>query len=153
MKAKVTAIAVSAVLGLSTATSQVAAEASYERQVIALTNEERAAHGCGALTQHAALTEAARGHSNDMATRNEMTHQGANGSDTGDRLKQVGYPASSWAENVAYGQPTPEEVVDAWMASPGHRANILDCGLAEIGVGHVVNKQGVPYWTQDFGTR
>lgn len=152
MKA-VTAIAVSAVLGLGAATGQVAAEPSYERQVITLTNQERAAHGCGPLTQNAALTRAARGHSKEMATRNRMTHHGANGSDAGDRVKQAGYPATKWAENIAYGQATPKEVVDVWMDSSGHRANILDCGLTEIGVGHVVNKQGVPYWTQDFGTR
>lgn len=153
MKATVTAIAVSAVLGLGAATGQVAADPSYERQVITLTNQERAANGCGALTQHGALTGAARGHSSEMATRNEMTHYGANGSDAGDRVKQAGYPARQWAENIAYGQATPREVVDAWMNSSGHRANILDCGLTEIGVGHVVNEQGVPYWTQNFGTR
>ncbi|MFI7673175.1 CAP domain-containing protein [Actinophytocola sp. NPDC049390] len=148
-----TAIAVSAVLGLGAATGQVAADPSYERQVITLTNQERAIHGCGALTQHAALTRAARGHSEEMAVRDEMTHHGANGSDAGDRVRQAGYPARKWAENIAYGQATPEEVVDAWMGSSGHRANILDCGLAEIGVGHVVNERGVPYWTQNFGTR
>lgn len=153
MKGKIAAIAVSAALGLGASTGQVAADPSYEQQVITLTNQERAAHGCGALTQHAALTTAARGHTNDMATRNEMTHQGANGSDAGDRVRQAGYPATTWAENIAYGQATPQEVVDDWMASPGHRENILDCQLTEIGVGHVVNKQGVPYWTQDFGTR
>jgi uncharacterized protein YkwD len=153
MKATITAIAASAALGLGTVTGQVAAAPGYEQQVITLTNHERAAHGCGALTQNAALTRAARGHSRDMAARGQMTHYGANGSDAGDRVKQAGYPATKWAENIAYGQATPREVVDAWMDSSGHRANILDCGLSEIGVGHVVNRQGVPYWTQDFGTR
>jgi uncharacterized protein YkwD len=153
MKATVTAIAVSAVLGLGAATGQAAADPSYERQVIALTNQERTANGCGALTEHATLTRAARGHTEDMAARNEMTHYGANGSDAGDRVKQAGYPARQWAENIAYGQATPQEVVDAWMDSSGHRANILDCRLTEIGVGHVVDEHGVPYWTQDFGDR
>lgn len=153
MKATVTAIAVSAVLGLGAAPGQAAADPSYERQVVALTNQERTANGCGALTEHTTLTRAARGHTEDMAARNEMTHYGANGSDAGDRVKQAGYPARQWAENIAYGQATPEEVVDAWMDSSGHRANILDCRLTEIGVGHVVDEQGVPYWTQDFGDR
>jgi uncharacterized protein YkwD len=82
-----------------------------------------------------------------------MSHQGTNGSDPGDRITQAGYAAEKWAENVAFGQPSPREVVDAWMRSADHRANILDCGLVEIGVGHVVNDEGVAYWTQDFGTR
>jgi uncharacterized protein YkwD len=153
MNRTVTAIAGAAVLALSVGTGTAHADPSYERQVIALANEHRAAGGCGALVENADLVEAARGHSNHMAATNHMSHYGANGSDVGDRIAQAGYPATRWAENVAYGQPTPREVVDSWMASPGHRANILDCGLAEIGVGHVVNKEGVPYWTQDFGTR
>jgi uncharacterized protein YkwD len=148
-----TAIAVSVVMGFGATTGQAAAEPSYERQVITLTNQERTAHGCGALTQHSALTTAARGHTRDMADRDEMTHHGSNGSDAGDRVKQAGYPARKWAENIAYGQATPQEVVEAWMDSSGHRANILNCRLTEIGVGHVVNEDGVPYWTQNFGTR
>jgi uncharacterized protein YkwD len=153
MHRKVTAIAISAVVGLGVATSPANADANYERQVITLTNQERAAHGCGALTGNGALTRAARGHSGDMAASNNMSHYGTNGSDAADRMKQAGYAPKKWAENVAYGQKTPKEVVDGWMNSSGHRANILDCRLTEIGVGHVVNRQGVPYWTQDFGTR
>jgi uncharacterized protein YkwD len=133
--------------------SPASADPSYERQVVSLTNQQRAANGCGALTQNGALTTAARGHSDEMAASDNMSHYGANGSQPADRMKQAGYPVKKWAENVAYGQATPEEVVNAWMRSPGHRANILNCRLAEIGVGHVVDSRGVPYWTQDFATR
>jgi uncharacterized protein YkwD len=153
MKNALTTVAISAALGLSGLTGQAQAEPTYEQQVIALTNEHRTANGCGGLAENSALRTAARGHSSDMAAHDQMTHQGTNGSDPGDRITQSGYPATKWAENVAFGQPSPKEVVDAWMQSPGHRANILDCGLSEIGVGHVVNPEGVPYWTQDFGTR
>lgn len=153
MRRAVTTIAMSAVLGLGAGISPVHAEPGFEQQVISLTNQHRTAHGCGALAGNAALTNAARKHSNEMAANNTMTHYGANGSDAGDRIAQAGYVATRWAENVAYGQTTPREVVDSWMASPGHRVNILDCRLAEIGVGHTVNKAGVPYWTQDFGSR
>jgi uncharacterized protein YkwD len=153
MNRKVTAIAISAILGWGVATSPANADPSYERQVLTLTNQQRTAHGCGALTENAALTRAARGHSSEMAASNTMSHYGANGSNAADRMKQAGYPVRKWAENVAYGQTTPQEVVNAWMNSPGHRRNILNCRLAEIGVGHVMNQQGAPYWTQDFATR
>ncbi|MFL6119555.1 CAP domain-containing protein [Actinophytocola sp.] len=149
----VTAIAVSTLIGLGAATSPVHADPSFEQQVISLTNQQRTANGCGALAENGALDTAARGHSGEMARTDNMSHTGANGSDVGDRLSQAGYSATKWAENIAYGQRTPQEVVDAWMRSPEHRANILDCSLAEIGVGYVANKDGVPYWTQDFGTR
>jgi uncharacterized protein YkwD len=153
MKRVITTIAVASALGLSAGTGTVRAEPSHEQQVIALTNTHRAAQGCGGLAENAALREAARGHSGDMATHENLSHQGTDGSDPGDRITQAGYQASKWAENVASGQPSPQEVVDAWMQSDGHRANILDCGLTEIGVGHVVNAEGVAYWTQDFGMR
>ncbi|MBB4906095.1 CAP domain-containing protein [Actinophytocola algeriensis] len=153
MKNALTTVAMSAALGLCGVTGAAQAEPSYEQQVIALTNEHRTAKGCAGLAENGALRTAARGHSRDMAAHDHMSHQGTNGSDPGDRITQSGYPAKKWAENVAYGQPSPKAVVDAWMRSSGHRANILDCGLSEIGVGHVVNAEGVPYWTQDFGTR
>jgi uncharacterized protein YkwD len=153
MNRKLTAIAISAVLGWGVATSQANADPSYESQVVTLTNQQRAAHGCGALAENAALDRAARGHSGEMAASNTMSHYGSNGSNAADRMKQAGYPVKQWAENVAYGQASPQEVVNAWMNSPGHRDNILNCRLAEIGVGYVVNGQGVPYWTQDFATR
>lgn len=152
MYRSITSIAMSAALTMSAAVSTAPANPTYEIQVITLTNQQRTANGCGALTVNGALTNAARGHSREMSARKLMTHTGANGSDPADRIARAGYSARKWAENVASGQSTPEEVVDAWMASPGHRANILDCGLTDIGVGHRVSHAGVPYWTQDFGT-
>ncbi len=153
MRRAITTLAIAAALGVGAGTGVVQADPGYEQQVIDLTNQHRAAQGCGALAANAALTGAARGHSGDMAKRDQMTHSGANGSDAGDRIAAAGYTATKWAENVASGHRTPREVVDSWLASPEHRANILDCAFTEIGVGHVVNARGVPYWTQDFGTR
>ncbi|TDV56574.1 CAP domain-containing protein [Actinophytocola oryzae] len=150
---RTTTIAVAAALGLSGVTGVARAASSYGQQVIALTNDQRAAHGCGRLAANNALGAAARGHSGDMARHSSMSHEGTDGSDPGDRITGAGYPATEWAENVAYGQSTPKEVVTAWMDSPGHRANILNCELAEIGVGRAVNNKGVAYWTQDFGAR
>lgn len=148
----ISSIAMSAALVMGAAVSTAPASPNYESQVITLTNRQRTANGCGALGANTALTNAARGHSKDMSARNKMTHNSPDGSGPAKRITRAGYSARKWAENVASGQSTPQEVVDAWMASPDHRANILDCGLTDIGVGHRVNSKGVPYWTQDFGT-
>jgi uncharacterized protein YkwD len=153
MNRSVTVTVVSAVLGLSVGAGAAQGDPSYEQQVVALTNQQRTAQGCPALAENPALTNAARGHSDDMAAHNTMSHYGANGEDVGDRISDAGYTANRWAENIAYGQPTPQEVVNTWMASPGHRDNILDCRMADIGVGHSVSPQGQPYWTQDFGAQ
>jgi len=124
--------------------------AGYEAEVIRLTNVERAKAGCAALTTDARLTNAARLHSQDMVTKNFFSHTGSNGSTFVTREQAAGYPSPS-AENIAWGQRTPAEVMSAWMNSAGHKANILSCGSHAVGVGVVLNAQGAPYWTQDFG--
>jgi uncharacterized protein YkwD len=78
-----------------------------------------------------------------------MSHTGSDGSSPGDRITRAGYTWSAYGENVAYGYATPEQVMNGWMNSPGHRANILNCSFKEIGVGLA---QPGSYWTQDFGT-
>lgn len=124
--------------------------AAYESEVIRLTNVERAKVGCGALRTDSRLTDAARLHSQDMVTKNYFDHTGSNGSTFVTREQAAGYPSPS-AENIAWGQRTPAEVMTAWMNSAGHKANILNCGSVAVGVGVVLTSSGVPYWTQDFG--
>lgn len=125
-------------------------------RVIELTNQQRLANGCQALTMNDKLNLAAYRHSEDMALRDFFSHTGSNGSDPGDRISAVGYNYWGWAENIAAGQSTAEAVMNAWMNSPGHRANILDCDMREIGVGHyyLQNDTGQVnynhYWTQVF---
>ncbi|MFE5215780.1 CAP domain-containing protein [Streptomyces sp. NPDC056626] len=114
-----------------------------------LVNAERAKAGCQPLTLNSTLTKAAQAHSADMAAHQNMSHTGSDGSTPGDRITRAGYTWSSYGENVAYGYSTPEQVMDGWMTSPGHRANILNCSFKEIGVGLA---QPNSYWTQDFGT-
>ncbi len=126
------------------------APGSAADQVIGLTNAQRAKAGCPALRADTRLTRAAQAHSSDMAARGVLSHNSAAG-DPGARIRAVGYSARGWAENIASGQRGPSEVVDAWMRSPGHRANILNCGLRDIGVGLAQGRNGTPYWTQDFG--
>jgi uncharacterized protein YkwD len=129
-----------------------AANASYENQVVTLTNQERAKAGCPALTVDSRLTAAARGHSQDMATRNYFDHNTPEGVTPWTRITNAGYHYTSAAENIAEGQPTPDAVMTAWMNSTGHRENILNCKLRNIGVGLAYNAKHTPYWTQDFGS-
>jgi uncharacterized protein YkwD len=97
----------------------------------------------------ARLARAARAHSADMDHRHYFDHDSRDGRSPWDRIKAAGYPAPG-AENIAMGQPTAASVMNAWMNSSGHRANILNCGLKSIGVG-VQYDSGGPWWTEDFG--
>ncbi|WP_129311067.1 sigma-70 family RNA polymerase sigma factor [Streptomyces sp. L2] len=121
-------------------------------QVVALVNKERATAGCGPVTENAQLEKAAQGHSDDMAARNFFDHTNPDGADPGQRITAAGYRWSTYGENIAMGQQTPQAVMDAWMNSPGHRANILNCSFKDIGVG-VHRGSGGPWWTQDFGAK
>lgn len=123
--------------------------ASYEAEVVALTNGQRAAHGCPALRDDPRLRAAAIAHSVDMRVRDYFAHNTPDGVTPWTRIEDQGYSDPS-AENIARGQPTPQAVVEAWMNSAGHRANILNCSSKAIGVGVQFGPDG-PWWTQDFG--
>ncbi|WP_330461439.1 sigma-70 family RNA polymerase sigma factor [Streptomyces sp. NBC_00820] len=129
-----------------------AAPADTVAQVVELVNKERATAGCGALTEDPQLEKAAQGHSDDMAARDFFEHTNPDGTDPGQRIIAAGYHWSTYGENIAEGQPTPQAVMEAWMNSPGHRANILNCAFKNIGVG-VHKGSGGPWWTQDFGAK
>ncbi|MEU2714255.1 sigma-70 family RNA polymerase sigma factor [Streptomyces sp. NPDC007205] len=121
-------------------------------QVVALVNKERAAAGCGPLAEDPQLQKAAQGQSDDMAARHFFDHTNPDGADPGQRITAAGYRWSTYGENIAQGQQTAAAVMDSWMNSPGHRANILNCSFKDIGVG-VHKGTGGPWWTQDFGAR
>ena len=121
-------------------------------QVVALVNQERAKAGCGALTEDPQLEKAAQGHSDDMAARGFFDHTNPDGADPGQRITAAGYKWSTYGENIAQGQQTAAAVMESWMNSPGHRANILNCSFKDIGVG-VHKGSGGPWWTQDFGAK
>jgi uncharacterized protein YkwD len=125
-----------------------------ENEVVRLTNAERAKGGCQPLKHDPQLQKAARGHSADMAANNYFSHTSQDGRSFMDRIRQAGFTGGrGWAENIAMGQRTPAEVVNAWMNSSGHRANIMNCSYNLIGVGAVKNSRGQIYWTQDFAAR
>ncbi|CAL9344872.1 hypothetical protein SUDANB106_00352 [Streptomyces sp. enrichment culture] len=126
-------------------------ESGPEAQVLALVNKERAAAGCGPVTADARLTRAADDYSDTMAVSGVLSHTGPDGSTMADRVEAAGYAWSNLGENIARGQADARAVMDAWMNSPGHRANILNCAFEELGVG-VHFGDGGPWWTQNFGT-
>jgi uncharacterized protein YkwD len=120
-------------------------------RVVAIVNAQRAANGCGAVEINTRLTTAAQLHSQDQAAHNTMSHTGSDGSTPWQRAERAGYQ-SAIGENVAYGYRTPEAVMDGWMNSSGHRANILNCQAEAIGVGIAPASDGTLYWTQMFGS-
>ena len=120
--------------------------------MVALVNAERAKAGCGPLKEDPQLRAAAQGHSDDMAKRDFFSHPNPDGADPGKRTTAAGYKWSTYGENIARGQQTPESVMDSWMKSPGHRANILNCSFKDIGVG-IHEGPGGPWWTQNFGAK
>ncbi len=127
-------------------------------KVLELTNSYRLQAGLQALRLNIQLSNAAYSHSEDMAQRDYFDHKGSDGSYAGDRATKAGYQYSYLGENIAAGYTTPEEVVQAWMNSEGHRANILNPNFQEIGIGYYYlendtgNVNMYDYWTQNFGT-
>ncbi|MET7327915.1 CAP domain-containing protein [Nonomuraea sp. NPDC005650] len=125
-----------------------------ENEVLRLTNAERAKGGCQPLKHDPQLRAAAFGHSDDMAKQGFFDHTSKDGRSFMDRIRGAGFSGgNAFAENIAFGQPSPASVVDGWMKSEGHRANIMNCRYNLIGVGVAKNSQGRIYWTQDFAAR
>ncbi|PDV99260.1 hypothetical protein A9Q02_12930 [Candidatus Chloroploca asiatica] len=126
----------------------------FVNEVLAATNAYRAQAGCAPLTLSPLLTTSAQRHTDDMASNNFVSHTGSDGSSPWDRIRATGYTYSRAAENIAAGYTCPQQVVEAWYNSDGHRANMLNCALTEIGIGYTHNETSLYkyYWTQDFAT-
>lgn len=133
-----------------------------EDQVLVLTNERRAEGAvCGdqsfdpapPLENNDILRCAARRHSQDMVDREYFSHYSPDGESPADRLADAGYTGSNWGENIAYNPSTAEQVVQGWMDSPGHCANIMRADFNEIGVGFADDPASTHrrMWTQKFG--
>jgi len=127
---------------------------SFEDQVLTLINAERAAKGLNPLARDSRLDTAARLHSADMACSNYFSHDSLDGSSPWDRIHRQGYEYWFAAENIAAGYGTPAAVVDGWMNSSGHRANILNPDLTQIGIGYAYKGTSDydSYWTTDFAS-
>ncbi len=124
-----------------------------EQQVVDLINQIRRQNNLSILTIDSRLMTAAEGHTLDMAQHSFFAHEGSDGSTVGDRLTRQGYAWSFYAENLACGYDSPGAVVQGWMDSPAHRANLLAAEAHQIGVGYAAGAQGSnchTYWTADF---
>ncbi|MFJ4839173.1 CAP domain-containing protein [Streptomyces sp. NPDC088746] len=117
--------------------------------VLTLVNQERAKVGCSPVTTSASLTALAQDFSEDMAARDFFGHTDPDGATPWDRAAAAGVQGLG-GENIARGQADAQAVMDAWMNSDGHRANILNCDYKTLGVGVHLGSGG-PWWTQDFG--
>jgi uncharacterized protein YkwD len=124
--------------------------ATMESDVVTLTNQQRAQNGCAPVTVDSRITTAARAHSAWMAGTGSFSHVGNGGSTFDARIRAAGY-ATPRSENIAWGYRSGAEVMDGWMNSAGHRANILDCSAKTVGVGIAYASNGNPYFTEDFG--
>ncbi|WP_128378256.1 CAP domain-containing protein [Streptomyces cavernae] len=121
------------------------------QEVVGLTNAERSRAGLPPLAVDALLTAAAQAHSTDMVVRAFYSHTSPDGSEPWDRAAAAGSTRRTIGENIACGQRSPAEVVDGWMNSPGHRANILKPAFTHIGIGFAGGGKAGTYWTQLFG--
>ena len=120
---------------------------SYEHEVVRLVNEIRVKNGLKTLTEDWELSRVARYKSQDMKDNNYFSHTSPVYGSPFEMMKSFGISYRHAAENIAKGQSTPQAVVNSWMNSSGHRANILNSSYTKIGVGYV--KSG-HYWTQMF---
>ncbi|MER2009123.1 MAG: CAP domain-containing protein [Psychrobacillus sp.] len=120
---------------------------SVIQQVVDLTNAERAKEGLAPLQIDSALTKSAQLKSQDMKDNNYFSHTSPTYGSPFDQMKSLGISYKSAAENIAMGQRSAQEVVQGWMNSAGHRANIMNGSYTHIGVG--LSDSGY-YWTQQF---
>lgn len=109
-------------------------EPPAKQDVLRLTNRYRAEAGLPPLQPDDQLRTAAALHSADLSRHGRFSHSGSDGSGVGDRVLRQGYQYCVAAENIAIGQVAPDEVLKDWMMSPGHRQNILDRNVTDIGV-------------------
>ncbi|TMW56084.1 hypothetical protein Poli38472_008732 [Pythium oligandrum] len=127
-----------------------AADANMMKEMLDAVNAERAKAGLGPFCYNSKLNAAAQKHSEDQARNNRMTHDGSDGADMAARASREGYKWQGLGENVAAGQRSVADVMNSWMNSDGHRANILG-GSSHFGMGYSKGSD-TPYWTQDFGS-
>lgn len=134
--------------------------ADVRERILVLVNDARSrSRRCGResfpaappLTPSDVLTRAAHNHATDMARANYFDHTGRDRSQPKDRISRLGYQSLLTGENIALGPESAEEVVQGWLASPGHCANIMDARFQEIGIAHAIDdRRKRIYWVQVF---
>lgn len=121
---------------------------SFVQQVIDLVNSERAKAGLTSVTTNTGQASAASLRAQEIIS--DFSHTRPNGSSFSTALDESGVSYRGAGENIAYGQTTPQQVMNGWMNSSGHKANILNANYRIIGVGYCQNASGTAYWTQLF---
>ena len=121
--------------------------------MLALVNELRSDNGLSPLQLNVNLNEACQVHSDDQATNNFIGHRGSDGSSFSDRVRRTDYEGFAFGENVAAGNSEVEKTFNQWKNSSGHRNNILNPNINEMGLGYAYNEKARyrHYWTQLFG--
>ncbi len=123
---------------------------TIEKEVVRLVNVERAKQGLRPLTYNWELSRVARYKSEDMRDKHYFSHTSPTYGSPFDMIRAFGIRFTAAGENIAWGQRTPQEVMNGWMNSPGHRSNILNSNYTQIGVGCAKDSSGRTYWTQMF---
>lgn len=134
---------------------------NFQQEILDRVNQARAAgRTCGtnsygpapALRWNGVLFNAAGAHSTDMAANNYFSHTSQDGRNPGQRITGAGYAWSAYGENIAAGQSSAQAVVDGWLASPGHCANIMNASYADIGTACVASSTSTyrTYWTMEL---
>jgi uncharacterized YkwD family protein len=123
---------------------------SEENKVLELVNRERAKQGLQMLAGNSELTRVARKKCQDMINKNYFAHESPTYGSPFQMMEAEGIRFSAAGENIAKGQRSAEEVMSAWMNSPGHRSNIMSPAYTQLGVGMAKDKNGSLYWTQLF---
>jgi uncharacterized YkwD family protein len=131
-------------------TASVSGLSAIETEVVRLVNIERQKEGLQPLVASTELSNVARKKSEDMALKNYFSHTSPTYGSPFDMMKSFGISYRTAGENIAKGQLTAQSVVNAWMNSSGHRANIMNPSFNKIGVGHFKSSNGTNYWTQMF---
>lgn len=123
-------------------------QSEFAQKVVDLVNQERAKAGLSPLSIDTTVSSAALTRAKEI--EKSFSHTRPNGSSFSTALTEKGIKFMGSGENIAYGQKTPEQVMQGWMNSAGHRANILNPKFTSIGVGHYQNVNGTNYWVQLF---
>ena len=126
-------------------------QSKLSQRLLRRLNHHRRRNHLETLVFDGRLGRAAARHAEDMARNRTLSHRGSGGSRLKDRIGEAGYRFQAVAENIASGAPSPERVVELWMASPGHRANILNPVFRDAGIGHAGGDE--LYWTLDLGRK
>jgi uncharacterized protein YkwD len=128
-----------------------ATDEEIEAAIFDLVNQERTRRDISAVSRHPKLDTVARNYARLMAARNEMGHF-VGGTTPGQRITAGGYRWSRYGENVARGYRTAQEVMNGWMNSPGHRANILNPRFVDMGIGVATRNNRTKFFCQDFAS-